>query len=162
MDTGIQANFKDDGTGTLINVYGATGPEFDQHLAHTVGRAEQIRAAAYALKGLPTGIDLVKSDLGGEVIAEYDNPAPPVQPAWQPAPVAYQPPPAQPAFPALNAPQPNVVSTYCPRCQQAPICKTCNQSANVQAKSVKNGQYWIHECPTGNRDHKGQWCNPPK
>lgn len=156
MDTGIQANIK---VGELlVNVYGPNGPEFDQNLAHVVANAETIKAAERTFKQeQPDALDLIQQELGGRVVEEYA--APPAPPQWTPQPAAYQPPPVQMAQPFV---QPNVVNTYCQRCQQAPVCSTCSQPANPLPKSVKGGQYHIHECPTGDRAHKGQWCNPPK
>lgn len=157
MDTGIQANFKIGDT--LVNVYGPNGPEFDANLAHVSARADQISAAERALRGEPNGVELIQQELGGQVVADYPTP-PPAPPQWTPQPAAYQPQPVQMAAP-IAQPVP-LVNTYCQRCQQAPVCSTCSQPANPIPKSVKNGQYHIHECPTGDRAHKGQWCNPPK
>ncbi|WP_157521666.1 hypothetical protein [Herbidospora cretacea] len=157
MDYGIQASLRK-GEDPLINVRGANAAEFEENLDFVAGKLEKIKAVAADLNTVPTGVGLIEQELGGQTIAEIPTPGyPPAQPQqWpQPQPVWNTP------VPPVAQPAP-MMSTYCSRCMTAPVCSTCGQGANPSPKSVKNGQYHIHECPTGNRDHKGQWCNPPK
>lgn len=136
---GIQTSFKTHGD-TLVNVQGDDPTEWDLNLSHVLENAEKIRAAEAAFRPAPTpaapppdGVALLQEKLGAQVVNEY--------PASPPA--AYQ-------------------QTHCDRCKTAPTCKTCNVGANIVPRSIKNGQYWIHDCPSGDRDHKGSWCNLPK
>lgn len=158
---GLQVNFKP-GEAPLINVRGSTPNEFDLFLNHLLTKIPMIRQVGDALASpvLMTGLALVEQDLGGQVVQEYDAPPAPV-PSYEPAPAAYQPQPVYmappPAVPAVAGP----VATYCPRCKRAPVCQQCGHAAKIPAKSVKGGQYWVHDCPSGDRNHKGQWCNEP-
>lgn len=135
---GIQVSFK---TGeTLINVRGDDPTEFEINLSTVVEKIDDIRAAEAAFRPAPTpaapppdGLTQLQQGLGAQVIAEYPASPPP----------AYQ-------------------QTHCDRCKTSPTCKTCNVGANVVPRSIKDGAYWIHDCPSGSRDHKGTWCNLPK
>lgn len=143
---GIQASFKTRND-TLINVRGDLPEEFDLHLSHVLEKVEQIHAAEAALKGEAPQSNqdaaaLIQATMPGTaVIAEHE--APPG------------------AGPAAQSPQ-QFQQTHCQRCMQSPTCKTCQRPAKVVPRSVKNGQYYIHDCPSGERDHKGSWCNLPK
>lgn len=150
----LQASFKTKND-TLINVRGDSPEDFDQNLSHAVSVVEKIHAAEAAFKGLAPqtmedGVALLQTTLGAQVIGEYETP--PASYDQGPPPGWAAPPQAPPAY----------QQTHCDRCKTSPTCKTCNRPATVAPRSVKNGQYWIHDCPSGDRDHKGSWCNLPK
>lgn len=125
----------------LVNIQGDDPTEFDMNLSHVVDKAGDIRAAEAALKGTD-GVTLLQEGLGAVPLGEVDGPP------WEP-------PPSTPAAPAYQ-------QTHCGRCKIAPTCKTCNRPTAVIPRSVKNGQWYIHDCPSGEKDHKGSWCNEPK
>jgi hypothetical protein len=137
---GIQVSFKTPND-TLVNVRGSDPTEFDLHLAHAVERVEQIHAAEAAFKGL------APQDLQ-QAAATVQAVMPGTQVVSPPAPQV--------------PPQGGYQLTHCGRCMQSPVCKTCQMPAQIVPRSIKDGQYYIHDCPSGSRDHKGSWCNVPK
>lgn len=159
---GIQVSVKPNER-PMVNVRGSNPADFDAHMDHVIATAGKI-LLLQQIFDTPAGVPLIQQELGGRVVEEY--PAPPPQPQyadyppqappqWPQAPVGQPAPPvAQPTYP--------MSTTYCQRCQKAPVCSTCGRPGVVPPKSVKNGQYYIHECPSGDRDHKGPWCNLPK
>lgn len=156
---GIQVSIKTPGD-SLINIRGESPEEFDQHLSHVVEKMDEIKAAETAFKTPAlTGLALIERELGGQVVEEYNTPPAGAWPHPGSPPPAWQAPP-QPAYPP--APQQGYQQTLCGRCGQAPACKGCGGPCNPVPKSVKGGEYYIHECPqgaNGDRSHKGQWCN---
>lgn len=143
--------------GTLVNVRGDDATEFDMNLSHALEKVEQIHAAEAAYLGLSPktteeGVALLQTAFPGSTVISdttapppWEQPAPPVSAGWPPAspPQGYQ-------------------QTHCDRCKQAPVCKTCQRPCNLFPKSVKDGQWHVHDCPSGDRSHKGAWCNLPK
>lgn len=128
---------------TLINVRGDDPDEFDMNLSHVLEKVEDIHAAEAAFKGtapqgLPDAVTMLETTLGAVKIDEYTTP------------------PAPPATVSTYA------QTHCDRCKTSPVCPTCNRPCSTVPKSLKNGQYYKHECPSGDRDHKTVWCNEPK
>jgi len=161
---GIQVSYKTAGD-TLINVRGEDPIDFDRNLDHVVEKFEELlEAEAKIRKPRETGIPLIERELGGKVLGEIDNSWPagaqPHPAAWQ-APA--QPPPGYPGSTSGPPVQGGFQQTHCERCGKAPTCKGCSGPCNPVPKSVKNGEYYIHECrhPDASRDrsHKGQWCN---
>ena len=151
---GIQVSFKTPND-TLVNVRGSDPTEFDLHLSHAVEKVEQIHAAEAAFKGLaPQDLQQAAATVqavmpGTTVVGDQPAPGPIAQIPQQ---VAQQYAPVQQAY----------QQTHCQRCMQSPVCKTCQMPAQIVPRSIKDGQYYIHDCPSGSRDHKGSWCNVPK
>lgn len=137
---GIQTSFKTSAD-TLINVQGDDPNEWDMHLAHVLENAEKIRAAELALKGADQtpppggGIAGLQNALGAREINEQE-------------------------FPQAPPPAGGYQQTTCLRCMQAPVCKNCGRPCNLVPKQVK--EWHVHDCPSGDRSHKGAWCNLPK
>lgn len=140
-DFGIQVSIKTPND-TLINVRGVDPTDFDVNLSHALEKAEEIQAAEAAFKKLaprsgPDGVALLQEKLGAVVVGEYDEPqAPPIAGAYAP--------------------------THCDRCKESPACSTCGRACILTPKSVRNGQWYVHDCPSGDKSHKGKWCNEPK
>lgn len=131
---GIQVSIKT-ANDTMINVRGEDLTEFDVNLAHALEKVEEIHAAEAAFKRLPPqGLDLLKDKLGAEPIGEYDT-------AAGPPPGGFQ-------------------QTHCDRCKESPTCKNCGRACVIPPKQVK--EWFVHDCPSGDRSHKGAWCNLPK
>lgn len=161
----------------MINIRGESPGDFDANLDWVKANAGKINEVVALLGGdapTPTGLSVIQRELGGQVVAEYDTPPPsqPSQGMYSP-PTAYQQPPMPMAYPAAwppaeQGPPPGwavsqqPASTHCARCKRVPACETCGQTANPIPKSIKDGAYFLHECPSGNRDHKTIWCNTPK
>lgn len=150
---GIQVSAKDGDD--MVNVRGATGEEFDANADYVIANADKIRELTAAIKGGKplTGQALIERDLGGVVIGEVDSWPAPTAGAWPPPQQTYQP------GPPAAIPQQGYQQTLCGRCGKAPICATCGSGLSVVPKSVKNGQYFIHEGSNCGRDHKSFWCN---
>lgn len=148
---GIQASVKDGDD--MVNVRGADGEEFGANADYVIANADKIRELTAAIKGGKplTGQQLIERDLGGVVVGEIVESWPPPG-QWAPQ-GSYQ---AGP--PAI---QQGYQTNLCMRCGKAPTCETCGAPLSPTAKSVKGGQYHVHEgnCP---RDHKTYWCNVPK
>lgn len=153
---GIQISIKTR-EGTLINVRGEDIAQFDDNLSHAVSSAEEIKAAEAAFLNVPpplSGQAMIEQGLGGVVIGEIASDWPAATPGpWPPTQQTYQP------GPPAAIPQQGYQQTLCGRCGKAPICATCSSPLGVVPKSVKNGQYYIHEGSTCGRDHKSFWCN---
>jgi hypothetical protein len=155
---GLQVSMKP-GEPVLINVRGQTPGEFDLFWGHLLTKIPEIRRVSneLAAPAALTGIPLLERELGGRVVEEYDAPAPASVSAYAPQ---YPPQPAYQYPPATPVPA-GPVATYCDRCKKAPTCSECGLPGLIPAKSVKGGQYYVHDCPSGQRGHKGQWCNLP-
>lgn len=139
---GIQVSIKTTND-TMINVRGDDPTEFDMNLSHAVEKIDEIRAAEAAFKSIAAtqpadAVTMLETTLGAVKVDEYTTP------------------PAQPATVSTYA------QTHCDRCKTSPVCPTCNRPCNIVPLSLKGGQYWKHECPSGSRDHKTVWCNLPK
>lgn len=132
----LQVNYKigDD----LINVRGDHAGELDENLKEVEGLADQIRSTGQALRGsarnTAEAVAMIQAGLPGSVVVgTYDGP-----------------PPGR-----------AVSNAYCDTCKTAPVCATCDRPCNAR-KSIKDGKWWVHDCPSGERSHKGIWCNAPK
>lgn len=145
----FQVNYKigDD----LINVRGDHAGELDENLKEVEGLADQIKSTGQALRGAARNtaeaVAMIQAGLPGSVvIGTYDGPPQSTATYQAPAAATYRPP---------------VSSAYCDTCKTAPVCATCDRPCNAR-KSIKDGKWWVHDCPSGERSHKGIWCNAPK
>lgn len=119
--------------GTLVNIQGDDPGEIDTHLTWVAENAAGVAATVQALYDAysPRTVEQGVANVEAQMSVQG---GPPSQ--------QYQ-------------------QTVCDRCKTSPICPACGAPAHVQAKSVKDGQYFLHEC-TVNPDHKPKWCNLPK
>ncbi|MEU1880352.1 hypothetical protein ABZ470_23855 [Streptosporangium sp. NPDC020072] len=140
-DFGIQLSLKLKDSDTLLNIRADDHQDFEMLADWASENAEIFTRVHEAVRGVPRatdGVALIQEMMpGSTVIAEYGAP-----------------PPSHPT-PTAAAAQP-----YCDRCKKAPVCGVCGLSSRPR-KSIKDGKYWIHDCPQDTA-HKGVWCNEPK